>query len=327
MSSRWRSRAWVLAGVLLAAGSSTVLVRAASLTSRYDTEVQRLRQQWRTQQEAEGLSGSAQRKALYGKYPTPELRLAKVVSVAPGQSAKLSVSGTFPANTTFVMENDQVTLAEPVASATGFSATVTTAADAVPGFGRLFAYAPVSGAYTSVAAVFVGTPPSYALTASNGWTVKLQAKEKAFTLADSNATAAYVADFYKPGETTPFDSASGTWTIESRRPTDQLSMSLGAGESGAMAELNALQKQMGDVQAFMKMSDAKRDAFMDKLTTLTERVMQEQQAMVADPAEMQRKQDAFGCSYLTLTLQGPSVTGSVSCGKDVGRLDLTGTRQ
>jgi hypothetical protein len=199
----------------------------------------------------------------------------------------------------------------------------------MPGFGRLFAYAPVSGAWTSVAAVFVGSPPTFELAATNGWAVKVVPKDKAFAISEGSATVPYVAEFFKPGESTPFETASGTWTIEgSRGPTTDLSLSLTSGAAGgAMAEMEAIQRQMGDMDAFMKMSEKQRDALMARLEKVSEQMSKEAEAMVADPAAIQRKQDAFGCQYLRLDQVGASVSGNISCGKDVGSLQVTGTRR
>lgn len=329
MSSRFRSVVGVLLVSVLVAGGTAVLVRAASMTTRYNTEVQRLRQEWRSQQQAEGLSGSAQQKALYGKYPTPELTLAKVVQVAQGQTATLALKGTFPPQTTFLLENDQVTLTTPKVVGTSLSAAVTAAPDAVPGYARLFAYAPVSGAWTAVPAVFVGTPPTFDLKASNGWTVKVVPQEPTFNIGASDASASYVAEFYKPGDARPFETAAGRLSIEgTRAPSDQWSFSIVSGQAGsAMEEMQAIQRQMSDMDAFMKMTEKQRDALMARLEAVSERMARESEAMIADPAAVQRKQDAFGCQHLSLTLAGANVTGSVSCGKDVGRLELTGTRK
>jgi hypothetical protein len=252
-----------------------------------------------------------------------------VVDVAPGQSATLAVKGTFPPRTTFLLENDQVTLGTPTVGATAFSASITAAPDAIPGFARLFAYAPVSGAWKALPAVFVGTPPTFDLRASNGWTVKVVPQGKTFALRGEEASVPYSAEFYKPGEAKPFETATGTLTIDGgRAPSDEWSFSISAGSAGsAMAEMEAIQRQMGDANAFMKMTDAQRDALMAKLERLTERMGKEAEAMVADPAAVQRKQDAFGCQHLSLSLASANVTGAVSCGKDVGRLELTGTRK
>jgi hypothetical protein len=328
-SSRIRSFATGLVVVGLAMGSTAVLVRAAAMNAKYAAEVQRLRQEWRSQQQAEGLSGSAQQKSLYGKYPTPELVLAKVVHLAPGQTATLAATGTFPPRTMFLLEHDQVTLGTPTVGATAFSAPVTAAPDAIPGFARLFAYAPVSGAWRAAPAVLIGTPPHFDLTASNGWMVKVVPQAKAFTVQGEQASVAYVAEFYRSGEATPFETASGTVSLEGgQAPSDEWSFSISAAGAGsAMAEMQAIQSQMSDPNAFMKMTDAQRDALMARLEAVTERMGKEAEAMVADPAAAQRKQDAFGCQYLSLKLAGAAVTGAVSCGKDVGRLDLTGTRK
>lgn len=334
MSSRCGPVVGVLMVAVLVAGGTAVLGRAASMSTRYDTEVQRLRQEWRSQQQAEGLSGSAQQKALYGKYPTPELTLAKVVQLAPGQTATLALKGTFPPQTTFLLENDQVTLGTPKIVGTSLSAAVTAAPAAVPGYARLFAYAPVSGAWTALPAVFVGTPPTFDLKASNGWTVKVVPQAQTFSLGESDASVSYVTEFYKPGDARPFESAAGRLSIEGTRPpSDQWSFSIVSGQAGsAMEEMQAIQRQMSDMDAFMKMPEKQRDALMAKLEAVSERLASESEAMIADPAAVQRKQDAFGCQHLSLTLAGATVTGltvtgSVSCGKDVGRLELTGTRK
>jgi len=308
--------------------SAGVIVKAATLADRYQAEMQRLRREWQAAQQAEGLVGSAQRKALYAKYPTPELTLGTVVQVAPGGSAPLTVTGTFSPQTTFLVPNDQLTLEAPTVAAGRFSATVKAAPDAVPAFVRVLAYTPVSGAWRDVPAVLVGTPPSFALTASNGWTIALVPQAPAFKVEGSGASVAYKAEFRKPGESAPFEVAMGTVTLDAQHsPTTEWSFSLASAESGsAMAEMQEIQAQMSDPQAFMRMSDAQREALMARLEKVTERLGQEAQAALNDPSVMQRKQDAFGCQHLTLVLASPTVSGTVSCGKDVGRLTLTGTR-
>ncbi len=329
LSSRSRSIATGLVVAGLALGGTAVLVRAAAMNTKYSAEVERLRQEWRSQQQAEGLSGSAQQKALYAKYPTPELVLAKVVQLAPGQTATLAATGTFPPRTTFLLENDQVTLGAPTVGAKAFSASVTAAPDAIPGFARLFAYAPVSGAWKAAPALFVGAPPRFDLTANNGWRVTVVPDAKAFTVQGGQASVGYVAEFYKPGEAKPFETASGRLSLDGgQSPSDEWSFSMSAAGAGsAMAEMQAIQSQMSDPNAFMKMTDAQRDALMARLEAVTERMGKEAEAMVADPAAAQRKQDAFGCQHLSLKLVGAGVTGAVSCGKDLGQLQLTGTRK
>jgi len=325
---RWGSSAGRFVAAALVVASAGVIVKAATLSDRYQAELQRLRREWQAAQQAEGLAGSAQRKALYAKYPTPELTLGKVVQLAPGGSAPLTVTGTFSPQTTFLVQNDQLTLDAPSVASGRFSATVTAAPDALPTFARLYAYTPVSGAWRDLPAVLVGTPPTFTLTASNGWTVSLVPQAPAFRVDGTNASVTYKAEFRKPGETAPFETATGTMTLDGDRPpTAQWSFSLASAESGsAMAEMQEIQAQMSDPQAFMKMSDAQRDALMARLEKVSERLGKETEAMLNDPSIMQRKQDAFGCQHIALDLSAPTVSGSISCGKDVGRLELTGTR-
>lgn len=322
------SRAGRFVVVVLVAASAGALVKAATLSDRYQAEVQRLRQQWQAAQQAEGLTGSAQRGALYAKYTTPELSLAKIVQLAPGGSAPLTVTGRFSPQTTFLVENDQVTLSAPSVASGKFTATVTAAPDALPAFAPLYAYAPVSGAWRQLPAVIVGTPPSFALTATNGWTIAVVPQEKVFKVDGSSASVTYKAEFRKPGESAPFETAMGTMTLDGgRTPSAGWSFSIASADAGsAMAEMEAIQRQMGDGQAFMKMSEAQRDALMARLEKVTERMGKEAQAMIADPEAAQRKQDAFGCQYVSLDLAAAEVSGSISCGKDVGVLRVTGTR-
>src|SRR5690606_41578973 len=65
------------------------------------------------------------------------------------------------------------------------------APDALPTFARLYAYTPVSGAWRDLPAVLVGTPPTFTLTASNGWTVSLVPQAPAFRVDGTNASVTY----------------------------------------------------------------------------------------------------------------------------------------
>lgn len=330
MSKRTLSVPGVLL-VVLTAVAGTALVRAAALNTKYHAEVQQLRQQWSAQQQAEGLTGGAQAKALYAKYPTPELTLAKTALVAPGGTAKVSLTGSFPAGTVFVIENDQLTLSGGAVAGNTYSATVTASPDAVPAFGRLHAFAPVSGASANVAAVFVGAPPSFEFTASNGWLIKVAPTAKQFEISGPSATVNYNADFYKPGETKPFETTTGTLSLSaSNPPSDHLSFSISSagGMAPLLQEMEAIQRQMADGAAFMKKTEKEQAAIMAKLEDIGNRMAAAQETMIADPAEMQRREDAFGCSSLNIFFApGGGASGSVSCGKDLGTLQLTGSRK
>src|SRR5262249_32674886 len=122
--------------------------------------------------------GRGTEKAMYAKYPTPELTLCKPILIAPGASAPLTLNGKFVEKTTFLVANDQVEIEDgTIAAGAGTAAAgpgrryttkVTVAADTAAGYAPIFAISPVSGAYTSCPAVFVAGPaPQYALTGDN----------------------------------------------------------------------------------------------------------------------------------------------------------------
>lgn len=327
-----RVRTYISTAVTLSLfiGSATVLVRAAGLTAKFDAEVRRLRGEWRQEQDAAGLPERTKRKELYGQYPTPEITLCKAVTIAPGASAPVALSGKFAAKTAFVMENDQVTLDAGTSTTTAYKAMATVAADAVPSYGRLYVYAPVSGAYNRCGAVLVGAMPSFDLKSQkNGWTIKLAPTAKAYTVNGGQATLPYKAEYFKPGETAPFETMSGTLTLSiNDTPRSNYTLSMSGGATGMlMQELEALQKQMGDPAVFMKKSAKEQQAYFDKMNALTEKLAKVQQTEFGDPAAAQRRQDEFGCGTINLQLTASGVEGSVSCGKNLGSLPFTGTRQ
>jgi hypothetical protein len=59
------------------------------------------------------------------------------------------------------------------------------------------------------------------------------------------------------------------------------------------------------------------------MEVVQERMMKEVQAQMADPAAVQKKQDDFGCSSIYVSQGTAGLRGNVSCGKNVGSLDLT----
>lgn len=315
--------------MLVVIGAAGVLTRAASLTSKYDAELQRLRAEWKAAQQAEGLDPNRGRKTLYGKYPTPEITLCKPVVIAPGASAPIGISGKFPDKTAFLVDHDQVTLEPGASTAAKYSARATVAADALPGAARLFAYAPVSGAWNRCGAVFIGGTPAFTLKASNGWTVTLTPEGKPWTTDASSASLAYRAEYFKPGVAAPFETMTGPLTISANdRPSREVTVSLQPGNSGsAMQEYQELIAKMSDPQALLKMSPKERAAFEKKMEEVGDRMSKEMEAMSANPQAMVDKQAQFGCGSITLSETDGRIGGRVSCGEKVGSLTLTGTRK
>jgi hypothetical protein len=54
-------------------------------------------------------------------------------------------------------------------------------------------------------------------------------------------------------------------------------------------------------------------------------MMKEMEAQIKDPAALQKKQDDFGCGTINVGIRAGKVSGSVTCGKNVGSsLSFTG---
>ena len=316
------------ATVILALALAAGLVRAAN-DKRFNEARDALRKQWAAEQQKLGLSplDTKSREKLYAAYPTPEITLCKVVDVQPDGEAVVEIGGKFPEGTTFLADSDAVDLSVPTVASGRFKATAKVAPGQGPGFVNIHAYSPVSGAHAQCSAVFVNALYSYELKASNGWTIKGIPQAKALSRKQNESSVTYQVEFYKSGEAKPFETMSGNFFVGTgHAPDDDLSLSLNAGQGGAMGELMKIQQKMQDPEAFTKMSDKEREEVMARIETLTEKMLKEQQAAIADPAAMQRKEDEFGCRHMTLkTLADGAATGNMTCGKNVGSLKLTGT--
>lgn len=326
---RRRRRAHGVLVMVLAVGLAGVFAKAAGLTSKYDAEMARMRGEWRAAQQAEGLDPVGGAKALYGKYPTPEITLCKAAVVAPGASASLTCTGKFGPRTTFLTDHDQVTLTPGATSATSFAATTGVAADALPAFVRLFAHAPVSGAWSRRGAVVIGATPTFTLTASNGWTITLTPDARTWTVDGDSASLSYRAEYFTPGSATPFEKMTGPLTVSANdRPGQTFTVSLQPGGTGtAMQEYQELMAKMADPAAFMKMPAKERAAFEKRMEEVGDRMTREMEAMTANPEAMIDKQARFGCGAISVTVDGALASGSVSCGQKVGYLTLKGTRK
>lgn len=313
----------VLTGLALAGG----FLRAAT-DSTFRARQAELRKQWQEDQARLGYTpDGAGRKKLFADHPSPQITLCKVANTKPGTAAPVEVTGTFADGTLVLADRDGAQLAADTANGSRFSTTVTLAPNLGPGFVRLHFFTPVSGGTASCAVVFANIVQAFDLKADNGWTVRVLPAASSYAL-DSNGSAAldYTVDFQRAGEPKPFQSMTGRRQI-APGTTDDGPFSLGLTErgSGAMAEMMELQKKMQDIDAMMKMPDKERDALMERFSAVTEKVMQEQMAAVSDLAAMQRKQDEFGCQSMTVQPAADgTAAGSVSCGRNVGRLTLSG---
>lgn len=319
--------------VALGCGMTGAIVRAAGMKKYYQAR-QALQAELRAAQAAEGLDGRANQKALYAKYPTPEITLCKPVIAQPGATVTISLTGKFADKTKFLVANDAVELGEGTVTAGKYSVTATSAADTMPSFARIHAITPVSGANDSCSPLFVGPVTPYELRTDNGWTIKLTPSAKAFTVSEREASLPYVAEFFKREETTPFKKMSTAIRIrENEEPGKELYLSLQAmhGDGSADAELEAIQKKMADPNLIKKIGMKEYEKMMARMSTLLEAQMKRMQEELADPnygQKAQAEQDNFGCSSLMFNVVSGRITGSMTCGKNVGmdrgRVKVTG---
>lgn len=315
--------ALALVALAVALVASAVRAQSASFYARR-TEIQR---QAKADQAQAQLGGDANRKKLYQLYPTPEIPLARPVMMAAGTSAPLSIAGKFSDKTTFVSATDGVELTNPLVTANSFKATVTVAAGIPPSWGRIYAFAPVSAAEGWVPAVFIGAPATYALTAANGWTIRLAPDAAAFRIEKpGTATATYKAQYFKAGAAAPFETTTGTLTIEAESSAGSYTFFMSPGNSGsAAAEVQRLTEQMMTLIKDGKVSSPQFEAIQKKVEAAQEQMIKEMEAGIKDPAALQKKHDDFGCETINLFVKGGAVTGNVSCGKNVGSsLNFTG---
>lgn len=306
-----------------------VLVTAALVRTQstgFQARRNELRRQAQAAQQAEGLAGAANRKALYAKYPTPEIALAKApLAMKAGASAPLALTGRFAPGTELVVASEALTLSDVAVTAGGVKATMVSAADAPPQWARVYAFSPVSMAETWVP-VFIGAPQAYSLEASNRWTVTLTPEAAVFTVSEREARVAYKAQFFKPGETAPFETTSGALALEASNTTPgSYTFFMQAGQAGsAMEEYQTLSKRMVELMQAGKVGTKEFAALQKQADALQERFTKEMEAMTADPAAMQKKQDDFGCGTINLSVRAGRVTGSITCGRNVGSLQVSG---
>lgn len=310
-------------------GLAGAVVRGASGTRKFWEQRTAMNREFQAQQRELGLSGSANRVALYKQYPTPEISLCKPIVIAPGATTTVSLAGKFADKTRFLAGNDQVELTDGAVAAGKFTGKVTASADAVPGFAPIYAFTPVSGAYSACHALFVGPVIAYDLKGDNGWTVKLTPEAKAFALKDRQATLPYLVSFFKDGEAAPFRKMSSEFAVrQDDEPGKEsyFSLTAHASEGSPEAEIAAIQKKMMDVQAYLKLPPKEQERLSNRLSKLTD----EQMKNLTDPAAQQKAQQAqddFGCHSLSFTVRDGAVRGWVNCGKNVGsrgRVTLTG---
>jgi hypothetical protein len=180
--------------------------------------------------------------------------------------------------------------------------------------------------------VLVDTLYRFDLKSPNGYTVKITPAEKTFTIAGNNASVKYQAEFYKPGESKPFETVIGDQTFnvydeprETRTAYGVVDIGFDHSTTSPQAEIEDITKKMNDP----KTTEAERNALMVRMVEVQRKMVEEMtKAVQTDPASLNKAQDDFGCASMQLyPSKGGVVEGTIFCGKNFngGELKVTGT--
>src|SRR4026209_1506055 len=240
-----RQRAFVLVSVF--AGMAGAVVLSAQVTTKFKADHARLQTAARNLAIQKGLSeAELLRNAISSPFKG---RVSTVQKVLPGGSISVTVTGDFPAGTTFLSERDAVMISGATQTTTSYSARLTIPQDEAPGYVRLFAITPV-GIEGFAAVALVDTFYRFDLKSPDGYTVKITPLEKTFTIDNVHASAKYQAEFYKLGQTTPFQTVTGDQSFdpgkgpfESHTPYARIDIGFDQSAGAPEAELEALKTQ------------------------------------------------------------------------------------
>lgn len=315
---------WGLLGVMLV----LVLGAARASTKRYQEKRSALMVQLEAERKRLGLTD---RKALFAKYPTPEVKLCRPVRVAPGGVADLVITGKFTAGTKVLFENDEIEVVSEAVTLTDYRAKVRIPAGLGPTFANAHIFAPVSGGTASCLAVYVGGKYEWEFTASNGWRLKvacLDDKFKPDLTYPPNLECR--AEFFRAAEPKPFQVRNLRLNLTSVPYDERYSGSMdedAPDEVDYNAEMSKLYQRIADP----KLSEAEREKAMNQLQALSEKMVKQQQALIAKmqspnyAKEQEQKRAEFGCQSLQFRVQPQGAEGDVVCGQKVGTLKLKGT--
>lgn len=318
MKASVRAAALAFSLVVYAAGS----VDVSAQSTNFEAEKGRLHQQAAKDRAALGI------KLLDPKldvlYPYSKITPVTVQKVAPGASAAVALTGTFPPGVAVLSDRDGAVLSDAALSSTEYSARITVGATEGPGYVKLWAITPVHHVWTTMPVLFIDAVYRFDLESANGYTVVVTPTAKSFTLEGGYARLPYKAEFYKPGELTPFQTRDGWMSYHSDEDTHTgLNIDFPEPKGSAAQELDDLMKQMDDP----RLTDAERSDLTVRMVQAQQRMLEEM--MNADPAAAQKKTDEFGCRMVQLD-PGPdgAVAGGIVCGKNFasgGGLQVTGT--
>jgi hypothetical protein len=303
---------------LWAAGVPAVSAQSAN----FEAEKGRLHQQAARDRAALGIELLDPR--LDVLYPYSQIEPVTVRKILPGASATVALTGIFPPGVAVLSDRDGAVLSGAELSSTEYSARITVGATEGPGYVKLWAITPVHHVWTTMPVLFIDAVYRFDLKSANGYTVLVTPTAPSFTLEGDFARLPYKAEFYRPGESTPFQTRKGWMSYNSDKDTTiALNIDFPEPEGAAAQELDNLMKQMDDPG----LTDAQRSDLTVRMVEAQQRMLAEM--MNADPAAAQKKIDEFGCRMVQVDPgPGGTVAGGIVCGKDFaggGGLQVTGT--
>ncbi len=257
---------------------------------------------------------------------TPEIRLVSPITIRPGETMEVAFAGKFPAGTNFVFHSDSIEVLKESSNANSYRATIKVAPGGGPENLSVSAIIPVccKTAYQSNAVIISGNF-QWELKGANGWTVKARAKAPGPGERQTSELA-YLLEFFRGSETTPFERRTATlYPEQSVPPSYRFSISQQDESSmNSQQEMQRISQQMANPN----LSDADREKLMNQMQEMVARMTQEAQKM-SSPAyakQMQAKQQEFGCTAINLRVENGAATGNMLCSEKVGRnIAMTGT--
>jgi len=296
-------------------------VRAAG--AGYEARLEALRKKALDERKKQGLPDDK----LFAKYPTPVVRFGKPSTICPGGKTHVTLKGTFPADTAFVLRSENVTVTNERLSATQWDADVTVRGDVTPEQVQIEVVAPVSNATVNAPLLTIGCRHTWTLNVSNGETLVV------------------TTDWPTGG-----NAVTGDWSKGGRQEGLTQERVSGAGESfdferavsteDAMAQMTGLQKVMDSPE--MKALDKKQNEASKKMQACGKLPQKDQQAcfttagkelegLVAQQQALLKKGQAagapaFGCDTLRVRVKGSALEGTAEkCAGTDAQLKVTGT--
>lgn len=266
---------------------------------------------------------------LAGGCATPEISLVSPSTVEPGQTAEVSITGSFPADTRFLFESDTIEILEEASLANSYRATIKVNPAGGPESLAVRAFAPgcCKSKHRSDAIAIAGDF-AWDLKAGNGWTVKARSVAPVDG-GRSSKELAYALEFYRSGETTPFEKRRANLFPSLSPPTYELTyrfmISNQDEESiNAQQEMENLSKKLQNPS----LSDDEMEELLNKLSEMVEKMNEEvtRDNGQAYANQLRAKEQAFGCTAINLKLDNGVATGNMTCSETVGRsVALAGT--